>query len=179
MSSLSKKDAPRGLTEVETDVPQDGFLVSKTDLKGYITYANRIFAQACGYSIEQLLGSNHNLIRHPDMPQIAFKLLWQRIQTKSEFFGFVKNLRRDGGFYWVFAYITADINDTGDIVGYTSIRRRASREGINEVEPLYRQLCDVERSEGVAGSQKLLNNILESNRCSYDEFVMALQKGEL
>jgi len=90
--SLSKRDAPKNISNNEKQLGNDDFIVSKTDLKGKIIYCNEIFTKMSGYQAADLIGANHNLIRHPDMPQIAFKVAWDLIQDKKEFFGFVKNL---------------------------------------------------------------------------------------
>ena len=160
---LSKLDAPKTITDKEYILSEEDFIVSKTDSKGFITYCNRIFVNAAGWSRFELIGANHNLIRHPHMPKIAFKILWDLVQAKKEFFGFVKNLRKDGGFYWVFAYITADVDLNGNIVGYTSFRKKPSRRGIETLEPIYKQLVEAEKSGGMSASYELLKEVLDAN----------------
>jgi PAS domain S-box-containing protein len=175
--SLSKLDAPKNITNREKVLNQNDFIVSKTDTKGKIIYCNEIFAQMAGYPAADIIGANHNLIRHPDMPKLAFKVLWDLVQNKDEFFGFVKNLRADGGYYWVFAYITADLDANGNIISYTSVRRKMPQSAIDIITPIYRQLLDAERSGGVEASQRVLNNLLEENGVEYNEFVINLQLG--
>jgi len=175
--SLSKLDAPKNITNNEKVLNQDDFIVSKTDTKGKIIYCNEIFTQMAGYPASSLIGANHNLIRHPDMPKVAFKILWEKIQAKKEFFGFVKNLCADGGYYWVLAYITADVDLHGNITSYTSVRRKPPQSAINIIMPFYKQLIDAERSGGVQSSEKLLNNLLQQHNLEYDEFIINLQKG--
>ncbi|MBN2782033.1 MAG: PAS domain-containing protein [Campylobacterales bacterium] len=176
--SLSKADAPKNPNNNEKKLSKDDFIVSKTDTKGKIIYCNQIFASMAGYSASDLIGSNHNVIRHPDMPKVAFKLAWELIQNKKEFFGFVKNLCADGGYYWVFTYITADIDPkSGEILSYTSVRRKPSESAIEQIIPIYKTLVDAERLGGIAASQKILNNLLDEHHISYDEFVINLQKG--
>ncbi len=174
---LSKKDAPTTITNDEKVISQDDFIVSKTDTKGFITYCNEIFVDMSGYTAEDLIGANHNIIRHPDMPRVAFKLAWDLLRSGKEFFGFVKNLRKDGGFYWVFAYITADYDLKGNIVGYTSFRRKPPRSAIEQIEPVYKLLVDSERRGGMEASGKLLADFLEEHKTTYDALVMNLQKG--
>lgn len=174
--SLSKLDAPKKITNIEKKMKEGDFIVSKTDLKGKITYCNEIFTKMCGYNPKELIGANHNLIRHPDMPKIAFKVAWDLIQAKKEFFGFVKNLRADGGYYWVFAYITADLDANGNILGYSSFRRRPSQKAIDAIEPIYKLLCDAEKTGGMEASAKLLNDYLTENKTTYEELVLSLQK---
>ena len=93
-------------TAVERVMREDDFIISLTDTKGRITYGNRIFIEFSGYTEDELLGTQHNIIRHPDMPRSVFKLLWDKIQAKEECFAYVKNMSKDGSFYWVFANIT-------------------------------------------------------------------------
>jgi len=122
---------------------EQGLIVSSTDLKGIITYANRKFCEIADYSREELIGKNHNIVRHPDMPKTAFKELWETIQSGKEWTGVVKNLRKDGKYYWVYSHIVP-IEKEGEIVGYTAARRPASQTEINEVIPLYRELLEKE-----------------------------------
>ncbi|MEN9360352.1 MAG: hypothetical protein RL095_1887 [Verrucomicrobiota bacterium] len=114
------------------------FIVSKTDPKGIITYVNRVFLEISGYSENELLGQPHNMIRHPDMPKAAFKDLWTTIKAGKEWRGIVKNLCKDGSYYWVDAYVVP-ILEKGSITGYTSMRRRPTEAQVNAVLPLYRQ----------------------------------------
>jgi len=178
---LSKLDAPKTITNKEKVLGDNDFIVSKTDTKGYITYCNRIFVEMAGWSRFELIGANHNIIRHPHMPKIAFKILWDLIQAKKEFFGFVKNLRKDGGFYWVFAYITPDLDLNGNIIGYTSFRKKPSRKGIETLEPIYLKLVEAEKSGGISSSYELLKETLgatdENVVEKYQKLVFDLQKG--
>ena len=175
-STLSKKDAPTRITEIEKKLSNDDFIVSKTDLQGKIIYCNQIFTEMCGYSASDLIGSNHNLIRHPDMPKVAFKLAWDIIQAKKEFFGFVKNLRADGGYYWVFTYITADLDARGNIISYSSFRRKPAQSAIDAIAPIYKLLVDAEKTGGMSASAKILGDFLEQNKTTYEELVITLQK---
>jgi len=176
MSRLSKKDAPKNPNSNEKVMSDDDFIVSKTDTKGYITYCNKIFIDMSGYTKEDLLGANHNLIRHPDMPAVAFHLAWDLIKQGKEFFGFVKNLKKDGGYYWVFAYITADYDDRGNIIGYSSFRRKPSRKAIETIIPVYKLLVDAEAKGGIKASAELLENFLKEHNTNYNDLVMNLQK---
>jgi len=178
---LSKLDASKSINNNEKVLSENDFIVSKTDVKGYITYCNRIFVDMAGWSRFELIGANHNIIRHPHMPKIAFKILWDLIQAKKEFFGFVKNLRKNGGFYWVFAYITPDIDLNGRIVGYTSFRKKPSRKGIETLEPIYLKLVEAEKSGGISASYELLKQTLDATDENvvdkYRKLVFDLQKG--
>jgi len=175
--SLSKKDAPKNITNEEKKLTDDDFIISKTDIKGNIIYCNEIFTEMSGYPATDLIGANHNLIRHPDMPRVAFKLAWDLIKNKKEFFGFVKNLRANGGYYWVFTYITADLDANGRIISYTSVRRKPTQSAVNAIIPIYKLLVDAEKRGGMEASGKLLGDYLAENKIGYEELVMNLQKG--
>ncbi len=175
--NLSKLNAPKNITDTSRVLDADDFIVSKTDTKGKIIYCNEIFTKMAGYPAADLIGANHNLIRHPDMPRVAFKIAWDLIKNKKEFFGFIKNLSADGSYYWVFTYITADLDERNNIISYTSIRRKAPQSAIDIITPIYKTLIDAERSGGIDASQKILNNLLEEHKVSYDEFIINLQKG--
>ena len=177
---LSKLDAPKNINNNEKVMSENDFIVSKTDTKGYITYCNRIFVEMAGWSRFELIGANHNIIRHPDMPKIAFKILWDLVQNKKEFFGFVKNLRKDGGYYWVFAYITPDLDLNGNIIGYTSFRKKPSQRGIEFLIPIYKELVEAEKRGGINASYELLKKTLnatdENIITKYQKLVFDLQK---
>lgn len=173
---LSKRHAPQFTTEIETPFDKQDLITSKTDKRGTIISCNDIFAKMSGWKEEELLGSNHNLIRHPDMPQIAYRLAWNTIKNKKEFFGYVKNLRKDGGYYWVFAYITGNWDDDGEIHSYTSYRRYAPRFAIETMAPIYKLLLDLEKQGGMEASEKALNKYLEKKGFAfYDQFIVDLQ----
>jgi len=178
---LSKLDATKNLKNSEAIMKEEDFIVSKTDTKGFITYVNRIFVNMAGWSRQELIGANHNIIRHPDMPKIAFKIVWDLISSKQEFFGFVKNLRKDGGYYWVFAYITADLDLNGNIIGYTSFRKKPSQKAIDTLTPIYQALVNAEKSGGINASYELLKQTLNATDENiiekYNELVFTLQKG--
>lgn len=119
----------------------EDFLVSTTDLKGIITYANDIFVQVSGYSKAELIGKNHNIIRHPDMPPAAFANLWQTLKKGESWRNIVKNRSKNGDYYWVDAYVSPLYKDK-EIIGYQSVRIRPSEAQIAAAERLYRQLND-------------------------------------
>lgn len=123
-------------TENETLFPTGELIVSQTDLDGVITMCNEAFVRMSGYSREELLGAPHSILRHPDMPRAAFADLWNTISDGKRWSGYVKNLRRDGGFYWVYATVIPKIRG-GEIVGHTSVRRQPSRAKVTAAEQLY------------------------------------------
>jgi len=151
------------------------FIVSKTNSKGIISYCNQIFVTMADYTEEELIGTNHNIIRHPDMPKVAFKVAWDLIQSGKEFFGFVKNLRQNGGYYWVFTNITPDYDISGKIIGYTSIRRKPNPEALKTIIPLYKQLVDIEKTQGMNGSFDVIAALLKEKNLEYNELIIALQ----
>lgn len=166
-------------TQHERVLAEDDFIVSKTDLKGNITYGNRIFIQISGYTEQELLGEPHSILRHPDMPRVVFKLLWDTLQAKREIWAYVKNLAKDGSFYWVFANITPSFDSSGNPIGYYSVRRKPRPEAIQVIAPLYRTLLEAERraGDGQAGmkaSAAILQQLLEQKGVSYEEFIFGL-----
>jgi len=130
-----------GLTFLEDGevLYDDLYLLSETDEKGIITYVSKSFAKVAGYSIDELMGQPHNLVRHPEMPRAAFKDLWDSVQAKGFWTGYVKNARKGGGFYWVFATVLRKIDKNGKIT-YVSIRTKPQREEVKKSEELYKTL---------------------------------------
>lgn len=124
------------ITDQETVVPDQIYLISKTDLKGRITYANQAFIEVSGYTQAELLGKAHNLVRHPDMPKQVYEDLWQTLKKKQAWSGIVKNRRKDGGFYWIKARVIP-LFQQAQVVGYASVRTRANAEEIQAAEQLY------------------------------------------
>ncbi len=166
-------------TQLEKVMNEDDFIVSKTDLKGLITYGNRIFIEMSGYSELELLGAPHSILRHPDMPRVVFKLLWDTIQAKREICAYVKNLAKDGSFYWVFANITPSCDSSGNLIGYYSVRRKPRPEAVQAVSGLYQAMLEAERRAGdgqggMKASMTILNQTLEQRGMGYDEFVFGL-----
>ena len=119
--------------------PTNSYILSETDANGIIIYANELFCKMAGYSLEELLGEPHNIVRHSDMPRIAFEGLWNDIQEKGFWTGIVKNIRKDRGYYWVHATALKHIHSDGSVT-YLSVRRVPSRSEIDAVIPLYHEL---------------------------------------
>ena len=124
---------------VETKLRADQYLISRTDTKGRIVYANPAFIEVSGFSREELIGKAHNIVRHPDMPPQAYEDLWATLQAGGSWLGLVKNRRKDGGFYWVLANATP-IVEHGEVVAYSSVRVQASEEQIQMAEELYARM---------------------------------------
>ncbi|MDD3342000.1 MAG: PAS domain-containing protein [Sulfurospirillaceae bacterium] len=171
--SAVQKPVPNGK---EHSVNAEAFLVSKTDTQGKITYCNEPFIKIVGASEQELLGKPHNIVRHPDMPRVIFKLLWDKVKNKEEIFAYVKNLSFDGGCYWVYANITASLDNNGQIVGYYSVRRKANIKALEVIKPLYEKLLSLEKNGGIEASFKYLTDLLREKGVSYEEFSNNLQR---
>lgn len=157
---------------------EEDFIVSKTDLKGRITYGNRIFIEFSGYSERELLGAQHNIIRHPDMPRGVFKFLWDTLAAEQECFAYVKNMAKDGSFYWVLANVTPSYGPAGGVDGYFSVRRRPERAAVDVMADIYRAMLAEERKAGPrdapAASLDWLGAVLAQKGVSYEEFILSL-----
>jgi len=129
------------VTEIEYPLDDDTLILSTTDTKGRITYINQTFIEVSGFSEEELIGKAHNLVRHPDMPPEAFEDLWNTLKSGLPWTGLVKNRRKNGDFYWVIGNATPLV-ENGNIVGYLSVRTKPSREMVDKVTPIYRQLLE-------------------------------------
>ncbi|HEX4003875.1 MAG TPA: PAS domain-containing protein [Candidatus Acidoferrales bacterium] len=166
-------------TTIERFFPEDEIIVSKTDLKGHITYANETFLKIAGYTEEEVLGKPHSLIRHPDMPRCVFKLLWETIQAQSEIFAYVKNMSKNGDFYWVFAHVTPTFNEAGRIIGYHSNRRVPERGQVQLFATVYAQLLQEEKRHpdwrsGMEAAGKMLLDMIAAKGMEYEEFVFSV-----
>jgi PAS domain S-box-containing protein len=158
----------------------DEIIVSKTDPKGIITYANRVFLRVSDYTEEELIGKSHNIIRHPDMPRCVFKLLWDTLLAGREMFAYVKNLSKNGDHYWVHAHVTPTRDSSGKIIGFHSNRRVPGRMAVAKMESLYQDLLRIENSrgdwrEGMAAATEALSATLNELGMPYDEFVFSLE----
>ncbi|MDB5617620.1 PAS domain-containing protein [Tardiphaga sp.] len=161
--------------------PASELIVSKTDLKGRLTYVNRLFCTLAGYGEAELVGQPHSIVRHPDMPRSVFRLLWSSIEDRREIFAYVKNMARNGDHYWVFAHVTPSFGPDGKITGYHSNRRAPQRALIEKtIAPLYAGILAIERDhkngkDAVAAGQKALEDFVASKKASYDELMFSLK----
>ncbi len=161
----------------------EDFIVSKTDTTGRITYANRIFMEIAGYPEHELLGVQHNIIRHPEMPRGVFRLMWNTLKAGNEFFGFAKNLSADGGFYWVFANITPDYDKDNKLQGYFSVRRNPPRSALDVLIPVYKEMLAIEERCSVKEApdkslEYLFDVVKQSGASSYESLALSLYKPE-
>lgn len=138
------------------------YIVSETDAKGKITFCNDYFVEISGYSRDELIGKPHSIIRHPDMPKIVFKLLWETISQGKNMNVVVKNLSKDGRYYWIFTeFESRRDNDTGKIIGYHAARKMISKHVIEIIADLYATLLEIEKNEGMDASEKYLISFLK------------------
>ncbi|SFV70985.1 PUTATIVE SIGNAL-TRANSDUCTION SENSOR PROTEIN [hydrothermal vent metagenome] len=163
-------------TDVEHEVRNIDIIVSKGDEKGDITYANPIFFKLAGYTQSELLEKPHALIRHPDMPKIIFKFLWNNLQSGNDVKAFVKNLTKDGGFYWVLAHVRVATNPDGSFRNYVSTRKGMSASARTIIEPLYAELSLAEANGGMEASLPILEAFLKSHASTLATFNDAMQK---
>lgn len=162
-------------TSKENKMKPEDLIVTKTDTKGRIIYCNDTFMEYSGYYEEELLGQSHNIIRHPDMPHSVFQLMWKYLQAGDEFIGVIKNLCKDGSYYWTHASVMLNYDLNNELVGYMSVRRCPSEQAIDFFSLLYQEMVDVEsgcesKRQAMDASYQILQNAVSSKR-SYDEFV--------
>ena len=178
-TKMSKKNVTP--TGKEIFFPEDQIIVSKTDLKGKITYTNILFEEMSGYTRDELLGQPHNLIRHPDMPHCIFKLFWDTLQQKQEIFAYVINMHVSGDHYWVLAHVVPTYDLRGTHVGYHSSRRSPDRKIVQQMQAYYKELSAIEKNHAnlKEGTQAALDNFtdfLKQKDISYGEYIFSLNK---
>jgi len=166
-------------TSIEQKLPDDAFIVSKSDLQGNVTYCNRTLMEVSGFSEPELLGKQHNILRHPDMPRAIFDLLWSEIKAGRECFAFVKNMCKNGDYYWVFANVTPDLDDNHKTMGYFSVRRTPGNAAIRTMSELYSKMLAAEQksatADAITAGREVLNNYLSEGNYDYETFVLSLQ----
>ncbi|MET0187892.1 MAG: PAS domain-containing protein [Pseudonocardia sediminis] len=168
-----------GPTGIERAFGPEEIIVSKTDPRGVVTYANDVFVRVSGFAEQQILGQPHNLIRHPDMPRAVFQLMWDVIPTGRELFAYVLNLAADGGHYWVLAHVTATHAPDGSVAGYHSNRRWVPPGTRRTVADLYARVRAAEDAhdrtpDKVAAGTAALHGALADAGVTYDELVWSL-----
>lgn len=166
-------------TKVERFFDKDDIIVSKTDLKGRITYANRTFCRIAGYNEREIVGQPHSIVRHPEMPRAVFKLLWDTILEGREIFAYVMNMAKNGDFYWVFAHVTPSYDAAGRMIGFHSNRRVPDRQVLERsIIPVYAALLREEKShkngkDALAAGYKELEAFVQTRKMTYDQLVFS------
>jgi len=162
-------------TDKEYVLEKEAFIVSRTDPKGLVKYTNREFMVISGYEESELLGKSHNNIRHPDMPKAVFKLLWDTIKAGKEFNGYVKNMCKNGDYYWVFATIASSIEDNEQV--FYSIRKKPKAKAVSAIEPIYKAMKEVEdaqQDKSLDASLNILLDEFEPFGMDYNEYILTL-----
>ena len=165
------------VTPIDKEVSWDKtqVIMSKTNPSGIIEYANEVFVDVCGYEDYELMGQPHNIIRHPDMPKVIFKVLWENLKEGKNFHAIVKNLAKSGRYYWVITDFEIAKDEKGVIVNYFGRRRAVPQEVISfHIEPLYIKLLQIEAASGIEFSEKYLIGFLEEKKTTYVEYIKAL-----
>lgn len=168
------------LSGIERTFAEDEIIVSKTDLKGHITYANDVFVKISGFSEAELLGQPHSVMRHPEVPACIFNLLWQTLSNGGEIFSYIVNRCRNGDHYWVFAAFSPSYARDGTIDGYHSSQRVPNPLALEKIKPFYTQLLDEEarfssHREGIEAATRTLSGIITQQDTNYDKLVFSLQ----
>jgi len=175
-STSEKKRRHPEPTGKEIKLSKKRIIVSKTDMKGIILYANDYFSEVCGYSEVELIGKPHNIVRHPDMPKAVFYLLWQTIQQGKNITAVVKNLAKNGDHYWVVTDFEIQKDSMGNIYQYTAYRRAVPRQVLETIEPLYAKMLEIEQVHGMKASVEYLNSYLAERKMSYNQYIDELAK---
>lgn len=159
-------------TSHEIKLNSKRYIVSKTDSKGIIEYGNDYFVEISGYTQGELIGKPHSIIRHPDMPKVIFKMMWERIKSAQNIMAVVKNLAKDGNYYWVVTEFEPKIDPiTNSVISYTAFRKSAPKGAVEKMIPIYKNLLEIEKDAGVQASEKYLRGFLEDNNTNYDDFI--------
>jgi PAS domain S-box-containing protein len=163
-------------TGIEREVTPVDLIVSKANEAGDITYANPIFFKISGYSQSELLDQPHAILRHPDMPKVIFKYLWDNLKVGKEVYAYVKNLCKDGSHYWVLAQVRVAKNPDGSFRNYVSTRRNVKPETKEMFDALYAKLKAIEESEGIEAAEKAIGDWLAENGQSFETFNAFMQQ---
>ncbi|WP_134341703.1 PAS domain-containing protein [Flavobacterium psychrophilum] len=150
-------------------------IMSKTDLYGTIEYVNEVFTDVSGYEDCELISKPHNIIRHPDMPQIIYKILWDNIKQGNQFHGIIKNLAKSGRYYWAITDFEYVMDENNNVIKYIARRKAVPQDVITKhIEPLYRRLLQIEQVSGVDASENYLIGFLEESGVNYVDLITNL-----
>lgn len=166
------RKASTEVIDEEVDWDKTTTILSKTDHKGIIEYCNEGFCNVSGYSDEELMGSNHNIVRHPDMPKALFKALWDCLDNDQPIHAIVKNKSKSGRYYWVQAQFKTLISDGNRY--YFSVRTGVSPEQVAKVEGIYKKLLEIEKTEGTKESDLFLANFLKEHNTTYNDLILSI-----
>ncbi|KIM05250.1 MAG: hypothetical protein KN64_04330 [Sulfurovum sp. AS07-7] len=150
------------------------FIVSRTDLNGNIVFINKNFAEVSGYDQAELIGVSHNVVRHPDMPKAIFYIVWNALKAGRPISGVVKNLAKDGRYYWAIADFDIKRNSSGKIIGYSAFRRNPPQNVIDTLQEPYSIMLNIEKKHGMEASLTFLNSFLDEHHMNYDDFMQEL-----
>lgn len=159
-------------TGKEIKVSDQKHIESRTDSLGVIEYVNDYFLEISGYSEAELIGRPHNVVRHPDMPKVLFKMIWKRINKGENIRAIIKNLAKDGRYYWVITEFEPKIDPvTNIIISHTAFKRHVSQKTISTITPIYQKLLEIEEKHNMQASEDYLLEYLEKNNTTYDELI--------
>jgi len=159
------------------EMREDDFIVSKTDLKGRLTYGNPIFWEFSQFLESDMLGKQHNIVRHPDMPRSVFHFMWTTLKAGNEFFGCIKNMAKDGSYYWTMANVTPSYDETDKLLGYFSVRRKPSQSATKDFSVLYKAMLEEEKRVGpkaaISAGTAVLENHIKGLNSNYEKFIFS------
>ncbi len=159
-------------TGKEIKVGDQRMIVSRTNTKGIIEYANHDFCDVSGYTLGELTNKPHNIVRHPDMPAAVFKLMWQRLQNGQDIYAVVKNMAKNGDHYWVTTkFDTRKHPFEKSVTGYVAYRQAAPAQVVEVMSKIYADMLEVEKANGIEASENFLYGFLDAKGMTYDEFV--------
>ncbi len=163
-------------TDREIKLNPKKYILSTTDLEGNITKVNDYFIEICKYTQEELIGANHNIVRHPDMPKAIFYLMWQYIQNGQNITAIVKNMAKNGDYYWVITDFEIRRDHDGKINRYMAFRQAAPKKIVRTIEPLYRKLLEIEKADNMEVSLEYFLNFVAEQGTDYNGYIQKLEK---
>ena len=149
-------------------------IISKANARGIIEFANDYFMEVSGYEEFELMGQPHNVVRHPDMPKVIFKIMWERLQEGKNIHALIKNLSKDGRFYWVLTDFETKYNENGEIVSHYARRKAAPGNAVFQIKKLYKTLVAIEERQNPETAEKYFLGLLEEKAITYDQYILEL-----
>jgi len=163
-------------TDIEIKLDSKKMIVSKTDVTGKIIYGNEYFCELSGYKESELISSPHSILRHPDMPRAVFKLMWDHLNSGRNIMAVVKNMSKNGNYYWVTTDFDIRRDSLGNIQHYVAFRQAAPKQVVEVMEKLYVKLLAIEKEHDIKASMAYLDAYLEEKNMNYDQFIEQLAK---